>query len=340
MFDRYAAVHVDDVLAGPGDARPTAIQIVKDNNLEGQMTDKVILITGCSSGIGIETARALKKTGAKLYLTVRDLEKGQKALADILEPETVELLHLDLNSLESVRKCAENFHHKSPVLNILINNAGIMAIPERTLTTDGFESQFGVNHLAHFLLFQCLKETLMRSSTTEFASRVICVSSSGHHYSSICFDDLQLEKPGAYSPTRAYGQSKTATIYMSNEIERRYGGMGIHSLSVHPGGIWTGLQIHMDTTPFKGNREVERKMKNCEQGAATTVWAAVAHEWEGKGGKYLNNCQIAQPASGQDGRGREGYADWAYDTAQQIRLWTESCRLLGVDDDTLISSKS
>ena len=194
----------------------------------------------------------MKATGAKLYLTVRDLEKGRQALADILEPGQVELLHLDLNSLESVRNCAKEFQQKSTVLNILINNAGIMMLPDRTLTVDGFESQLGVNYLAHFVLFQCLKTTLLQSATAEFASRVICVSSSGHNTSGIHFDDLQLEAPGAYKPNIAYGQSKTATIYMSNEIERRYGSKGIHSLSLHPGGIWTGLQIHMDVSSFQG----------------------------------------------------------------------------------------
>ncbi|KAJ9604654.1 hypothetical protein H2200_010768 [Cladophialophora chaetospira] len=330
MFDRYADVHKDERLDGPGDARPTALQIVKDNDLVGGMADKAILITGTSSGLGIETARALKATGAKLYLTVRDLKKGQEALKDILEPGRVELLHLDLNSLDSARSCAQEFLQKSSILNVLINNAGIMMLPERTLTVDGFEAQLGVNYLAHFVLFQCLKPTLLQSATAELASRVICVSSSGHNTCGINFNDLQLEAPGAYTPSIAYGQSKTATIYMSNEIDRRYGSKGIHSLSLHPGGIWTGLQIHMDTSKFKGNRDIERTMKNCEQGAATTVWAAIDREWEGQGGKYLSNCQNAAPASEI---GREGYAAWAYDAEAEARLWTEACRLVGVEDD-------
>ena len=330
MFDRYAEVHKDENLHGPGDARPTALQIVKDNDLLGRMTDKVILITGCSSGLGVETARALKATGATLYLTVRDLQKGQDALADILEPGKVELLHLDLNSLDSVRSCAKEFLQKSSSLNIFITNAAIMALPERTLTADGFEAQFGVNYLAHFLLFQSLKAMTIKSATADFASRVICVSSAGHNGSGIHFDDLQLSKPDAYKPGVAYGQSKTAINYMSNEIERRYGSKGLHSLCLHPGGIWTGLQIHMDVSKFKGDKAIERKMKSTEQGAATTVWAAIDREWEGRGGKYLNNCQIAPPASVI---GREGHAEWAYDQEAERRLWAEGCKLVGVEDD-------
>ncbi|RYN51027.1 hypothetical protein AA0118_g10686 [Alternaria tenuissima] len=136
-FTRYASVHANP--KGPGDARPTAEQIIKDEGLNGKLVGKTILITGCSSGIGIETVRALKLTGARIFATVRDLEKGKKALGDILEPGKVELSHLDLNSLASVRKFAAEFLAASNnQLNILINNAGIMSCPEGT-TKDGFE---------------------------------------------------------------------------------------------------------------------------------------------------------------------------------------------------------
>jgi NAD(P)-dependent dehydrogenase (short-subunit alcohol dehydrogenase family) len=161
-FTRYAAVHQNP--NGEGDARPTALQVINDNGLKGKLTDKTILITGCSSGLGVETARALAATGAHIFCTARSLEKGQAALADILSPGKVDLLHLDLESLASVRTFAAEFlaasHGK---LDILINNAGVMAIPQST-TADGFETQFGVNHLAHFLLFQLLKPALVASS--------------------------------------------------------------------------------------------------------------------------------------------------------------------------------
>jgi NAD(P)-dependent dehydrogenase (short-subunit alcohol dehydrogenase family) len=211
-FTRYAAAHAN--INGEGDARPTALQVIKDNNLEGRLTGKTILITGCSSGLGIETARALKATGAHIFCTARSLSKGQKALADILEPGQVELLHLDLESLASVRTFAAEFLKASNnKLNILINNAGVMAIPEST-TKDGFETQFGVNHLAHHLLFQLLKPALLSSSTPTFASRVIALSSMGHRYFPPTLTDLQLREPGAYDPNRAYAHSKTANIWL------------------------------------------------------------------------------------------------------------------------------
>lgn len=136
---RYAEVHKSP--QGPGDARRTALDIVKDEGLEGKLAGKVFLITGCSSGIGIDTARALSATGAKLFLGVRDVAKGESALADILEPGRVELLKIDLNSLESVREAAKTFLQKSKSLNVLVNNAGVMATPQGK-TADGFETQF------------------------------------------------------------------------------------------------------------------------------------------------------------------------------------------------------
>ena len=233
MTSPYAAAH--ESTQGPGDARPTALQIVKDNDLEGKLTDKVIFITGCSSGIGIETARALAVTGAKLFCSTRDMEKGEAALGNILQPGHVELIKLDMNSLDSVRACAEEFLSKSPKLNVLINNAGVMRTPEGK-TADGFETQLGTNHLAHFLLFHLLKPALLAGSTPSFHSRVVNLSSESHRQSEIHFDNLNLE--GAYDPGVAYAQSKVANIYMANEIESRYGSSGLHGLSLHPGGRW------------------------------------------------------------------------------------------------------
>ncbi|KAJ9653523.1 hypothetical protein H2198_007305 [Neophaeococcomyces mojaviensis] len=332
MTSKYAAAHDSAKLNGPGDGRPTAQQIVDDNDLNGKLVGKVALITGCSSGIGIETARAIKSTGATIYLTVRDVAKGQKALADILEDGKAEMLTCDQNSLASVEAAAKEFLSKSSTLNILINNAGIMAVPKRELTQDGYESQFGVNHLAHFLLFQRLKDTLLSSATAEFPSRVICVSSSGHRRSGVHFDDLQLERN--YDPWTSYGQAKTANIYMANEIERRYGSQNLHAFSLHPGGIWTGLQIHMDTTKFQGNPEVERSMKSVEQGAAISVWAALDGDLKGKGGLFLEDCQVARPAAeaAKAGNGSSGYAEHAYNPEAETRLWKESCKLLNIQN--------
>jgi NAD(P)-dependent dehydrogenase (short-subunit alcohol dehydrogenase family) len=169
-MDRYAALHKN--IKGPGDARPTALQIVQDENLEGKLTGRVALITGCSSGIGIETARALHATGATLSLTARDLGKAKSALPEIITSDRVHLLELDLMSLDSVRACTAKFLSKSQTLNIFIANADVMACLEGK-TKNGFESQLGVNHLAHFLLFNLLKPTLLASAESQLPSRAI-----------------------------------------------------------------------------------------------------------------------------------------------------------------------
>ncbi|RAK88387.1 NAD(P)-binding protein [Aspergillus costaricaensis CBS 115574] len=331
MSTRYAAVHQNT--KGPGDARPTALQIIQDQKLENQLSDKVILITGCSSGIGVETARALFTTGATLFLTVRDVEKARSTLGDIVDSPRVYLLHLDLNSLDSVRACVQVFKSQSKTLNILIENAGVMACPEGR-TVDGFETQFGCNHLAHFLLFYLLKPILLASSTPGFNSRVVIVSSAAHRYASVNFNNIS--RKGEYEPWKAYGQSKTASIWTANEIERQYGSQGLHTFSLHPGGIRTDLQRHVSheqRAAWDSDKELANYWKSPEQGAATTVWGAVARELENQGGKYLDNCQIAglyDPSTGPRG---PGYASWAFDVEGQSRLWAETLKILELKDD-------
>ena len=338
MYNRYAELHKLENDVGPGDHRLTAEQAVRDQDLVGKWSDKVVLITGCSSGIGIETARAMRLTGATIYMTARNIEKGTSVLRDILEPGKAELLQLDLNSLASVRACAAAFQAKSSTLNILINNAGVMALPDRQVTEDGFEVQFGVNHLAHFLLFQLLKPQLLAGSTPEFHSRVINLSSVGHRGGPTVLDDLSLER--GYHPWVAYGHAKTAVIWSANEIERRYGnetakasGKAIHAFSVMPGGIKSGLQAYVPGFEAMWEEPAMKKAtKSPQQGAATTVWAAVEKEFEGFGGKYLEDCQIAGPAEEGAGMVDPGYAPWAYDEESAKKLWIESCRLVGVED--------
>ena len=328
MPSRYAAVHHNP--SGPGDSRPTAFDIIKHEGLQGKLTDNVVLVTGCSSGIGIETAKALNATGARLFLGVRDIVKGQAALADILKPGHVELLKMDLNSLDSVRSAAEEFKKKSKTLNILINNAGVMATPEGK-TADGFETQFGTNHLAHFLLFQLLKPFLLASSKPSFNSRVVCLTSSGHRGAGIQFDNYNFEK-GDYAPWTAYGQSKTANIYMANEIERRYGPKGLHGLSVMPGGIMTGLQVHVIDQISAGLDEARNYMKSPEQGAATTVYAALSKEWEGRGGRYLEDCQEGERTDDPSPLA-VGFHPRAYNEEGEKKLWRDSLRFVGIKDD-------
>jgi NAD(P)-dependent dehydrogenase (short-subunit alcohol dehydrogenase family) len=306
------------------------LQHSSDQQRKGKHANKTILITGCSSGLGIETARALKVTGARLFLTARDLSKGRKALGDILEPGKVDLLLLDLGSLASVREFAAEFLKISGnKLNILINNAGIMATPEAT-TADGFESQFGTNHLAHFLLFQLLKPTLLSSSTPYFQSRVVTLSSMGHRYFPPNMDNLMLR--GEYEPNHAYAHSKTANIWFANELDRRYSKKGLHALSLHPGGIWTGLQVYTPAAAlenYKKNEQVQKYMKSVEQGAATTVWAAIGKVWEGTGGKYLEDCQISKPVKEGYQLLDNGYEKWAYDPVNEAKLWGMSNEWVG-----------
>ncbi|OHW92665.1 WW domain-containing oxidoreductase [Colletotrichum incanum] len=338
-MSRYAAAYAKP--KGPGDARPTALQIVKDEELVGKLTDKVALVTGANSGIGLETARALHATGVTLFITARDSTKAQKAIDDILAgPDgksgaPIHALELRLDSLKSVRAAAKAFLDQSEKLNLLILNAGIMCTPEGK-TEDGFELQFGTNHLGHFLLFQLLKPAFLSGTTPSFQSRVVAVSSIAHNDSGIRFHDLNFEKE-PYNPWIAYGQSKTANIYLANEIERRYGSKGLHALSLHPGVIFTNLAQHMDTTAWISSMTEDDKneLKSVPQGAATTIYAALSKEWEGRGGKYLNNCAVDPPipAGKKWQEGASGHAVWAYDKDSAISLLDESNKLVGLSEE-------
>lgn len=328
MTDRYVAAHANP--QGPGDSRLTAAQIIQDEGLEGKWNDKVIFITGASSGIGVETAKTLAVTGATLYLTARDLNKARDALGDLANSPKTHLLELDLNSLESVRKCAAAFLSQSSQLNILIHNAGVMATPEGR-TADGFETQFGVNHLAHFLLFNLLKDTLLVSSQATFNSRVVILSSIFHRFGSVHFDNLNLN--GEYDKNTAYAQAKTAELWTANEIERRYGSQGLHAWSVQPGGINTGLSRRMSDEEKEGvgaDPELAKIFKSVPQGAATTVWAATAAALEGRPGDYLEDCQIIGPWTEARGQWGPGYAAHAHSPDEEVKLWSISEKLVGL----------
>lgn len=209
-----------------------------------------------------------------------------------------------------------------------------MATPP-SKTKDGFERQFGVNHLAHWLLTTQLLPTLISSSTPEHNSRVVNVSSSAHAIHSVRFDDPNWLEPDAYDPFKSYGQSKTANIWTANYIDRVYGPQGVHALSLHPGGIWTGLQAftspevmeHWSKTPG-----LDKIMKSAEQGAGTSIWAAVGKVWEGKGGEYLVDCSVAPPASSSGLRNAldSAAAPWVHDQESEDRLWELSAKLLNV----------
>ncbi|KAI8589826.1 hypothetical protein BDZ88DRAFT_416772 [Geranomyces variabilis] len=368
--EKHRAAHANP--AGPGDARPTALDIIADENLlvkenPPALTGKKILITGASSGIGVETARALHATGADIYIAVRNVAAGQKIAEEIKNEArgggTIKVLELELGSLESVRRCAEAFGKESDTLNVFVANAGVMACPF-SLTVDGYETQFACCHLGHFLLFQLLRPHLLRGATPEFASRYVSLSSIAHRRATVDFNDINFAKR-EYDPWVAYGQAKTANIWMANEIERRFGAQGLHANSVHPvkrrshfprtggpkrcsfsltffsfflllciqGGIFTPLQRHLAQSVIDQWNEpsVAVHMKSPAQGAATSVWAAVSREWEGKGGKYLAEVDVAQP-QGVDAEGKPtqmGYKPWAYDVEGAQKLWEVSNQMVG-----------
>ncbi|KAI0440510.1 hypothetical protein F4803DRAFT_526986 [Xylaria telfairii] len=328
MASRYVSVH--ETPNGPGDTRPTAIQIIKDEGLEGKLVGQTILITGCSAGIGIETSRALYLTGATLYLTARNLEKAKTALSDIVSSDRVHLLELDLASLASVRACAAEYLSKNSSLNILICNAGVLMPPEGR-TKDGFEIHFGTNHLSHFLLFNLLRPALLAGATPEKSSRAVILSSLGHRFGGVNFDNVNFE--GTYEPMAAYSQSKTANLWTANEIERRYSSQGLHAWSIQPGSVITDIWRHIpreQEAGFWADPQMAKIVKNPEQGAATSVWAAIAAALEGQGGRYLENCQIIGPYDASTGSYGPGFAPHAYDVENAQKLWEKSLEWVGL----------
>jgi NAD(P)-dependent dehydrogenase (short-subunit alcohol dehydrogenase family) len=342
----YAEAHKVTNLAGAGDARPTALQIIQDQGLLGKLSDKTFLVTGVSSGLGIDTLRALHATGAHVYGTVRNLQKGQQVVDQILRENMegggkIDLIQLELDSFDSVNKGANDFLSKSGgKLNALIANAGIMAVPEGK-TKDGWETQFGTNHLGHFLLFQRLKDALLASATPEYPSRYVSLTSIGHMFSPVNFDDINFEK-SPYEPWKAYGQAKTANIWMANAIERHYGAQHLHATSVHPGGILenSNLGTHIseaDREAMQFNTpDAMRSFKSSAQGAATQVWAAVGKEFASKGGRYLFDCtegishEEMAKEEGMSFFSNGGYQPWAYNEEGEERLWRESFGMVGL----------
>ena len=283
----------------------------------------VALVTGASTGLGLETARALAAAGANVTLAARSPERGDAAVATIRERTPAAALEcgvLDLTSLSSVRSFAEWFTARHDRLQMLINNAGVMATPfERT--ADGFELQFGTNHLGHFLLTNLLTPLLLAGAP----SRVVNLSSGGHRGSDIIWDDPNYESR-PYDKFEAYGQSKTANILFSVELDRRLRDRGVRSYAVHPGMIATELGRYMTRDDFRALKERAKgspsggfpARKSVEAGAATSVWAATAPELNNDGGVYCEDCAIS-----------DQHAPWALNADSARRLWTLSEALVG-----------
>ncbi|KAJ9138119.1 Oxidoreductase [Pleurostoma richardsiae] len=337
-MSRYAEAHLWSKLNGPGDARPTAMQIIKDYGKEGALQGKSILLTGVTSGIGIPTATALAATGATLFCAARSTDKAREALSSIANLTSVRFVQLDLSSLASVRACAtEVLAQTGGKLNMLVNNAGILSAV-RKLSADGFEIQLATNYLGPFLLFSLLRDALLAAATPGFPSRVINVSSVGHHSTPVLLDDMNLERQP--NPLVGYGHSKTAFIHMASEIERRWGARDLHAWSLQPGGVHveegSGLVVDagLDEEMVKKISEPfpAKFFKSAAQGAATTVWAAVSDETlaDGARGKYLEDCAVAKPMRETAVEHLFGYADWAYDSESAKSLWDVSEKLVGL----------
>lgn len=331
----YTAAHANP--QGAGDGRPTALQIVRDEGVEGKLGGKVIVITGASSGIGLETARALSATGATLFLTARNLKMAETALAGIVEAGRVSLVEMDNNSFASTRAAAATILKKSNTqVNILINNAGVMGIPDLKLTEDGQEVHFATNYLSEFLLFQLLKPALLASATPDFHSRVVNVSSSAHRAGSLPESDNYNFEKGGYNHGLAYANSKVASTYLANEIDRRYGSTRLHATSLHPGGIATNMSRHLSpefVQSIMANEYLVKILKSPEQGAATTVLAAIGKEWGNKGGKYLEDCEEAQRGKDDNNPLGAGYVSQTYNPKNEERLWKDSLKIVGINSD-------
>ncbi|MEV4197720.1 SDR family NAD(P)-dependent oxidoreductase [Micromonospora globbae] len=295
----------------------TALEVVRGVDLTGRRA----VVTGGTSGIGVETARALAQAGADVTLAVRNPSAGQEALADITATtgnDRILVAPLDLADLGSVAAFVANWDGP---LHILVDNAGIMAAPEMR-TPQGWEMQFATNHLGHFALATGLHPALAAAG----GARIVSVSSAAHLRSPVVFDDIHFARR-AYDPWLAYGQSKTANVLFAVEATRRWAGDGILVNALHPGAIRTNLQRYVSDEELErmraqtGGTAGAGYWKTTEQGAATSVLLAASPLLDGVGGRYFEDCQEAGP--NQPGT-RTGYAPYAMDPEAAERLWRVS----------------
>ena len=309
----------------------TTDEVLAGINLSG----KRILVTGVSAGLGIETARTLAAHGADVVGTARDLTKAERATASVWKDAagaggSLTLTQLDLADLESVRSCANALIKEARAFDVIIANAGVMATPKGQ-TRDGFETQFGTNHLGHFVLINRLSPLLHPGA------RLVMLSSAGHRYSDVNLDDPGFERT-EYTPFGAYGRSKTANILFAVEFDRRHKERGVRATAVHPGGIQTELTRHMgleniqkQIDQINANRpagEPAFEWKSIPQGAATSVWAGVVASADAVGGHYCEDCGVAKVTeSGPDVR--SGVRAYALDLNRAKELWALSERLVG-----------
>jgi NAD(P)-dependent dehydrogenase (short-subunit alcohol dehydrogenase family) len=315
-------------MAGSYGAKSTTDEVLDGVDLSG----KRILVTGVSAGLGVETARTLAARGAKVVGAVRDIDKALAATEQVRAGARLggglELVELDLASLASVRSCADALLTIDKPFDLVIANAGIMACP-KSFTKDGFETQFGTNHLGHFVLINRI------ASLFKPGSRLVNLSSAGHRYSDVDLDDPNFERTD-YQEFMAYGRSKTANILFAVEFDRRHRDRGVRATAVHPGGIQTELARHMQAGAIQAM--IERinadsaksgqpafEWKTIPQGAATSVWAGVVAPAEDVGGRYCEDCHVAEIVDGADESiMRGGVRRYALDPARAKALWAKS----------------
>ena len=292
----------------------SAPEVITGVNLAG----KRAIITGGAAGIGIETARVLSTAGAAVTLAVRRPDAAEAVAEELRQSggnPGVDVKHLDLSDLHSVRAFTTAW--KGP-LHILINNAGIMAVPELEKTSQGFERQFGTNFLGHFALTIGLHRALAAAN----GARVVSVSSTGHLFSPVLFDDFSFDFI-PYTPFVAYGQSKTANALLAIGIAHRWSSDGIRSNALHPGAIATGLQKHTG-----GLKTPVEKRKTLAQGASTSVLLAASPLLEGVSGLYFEDCNQAKQVTRRPTDFTGGYAPYAVDPSNAERLWALSLKLI------------
>ena len=294
------------------------------------LSGRTVFITGANSGLGRETARAMASRGAHVIMAGRDQAKLDEAVAAIQaeHPKAqLDTITVDLGSLENIRAATSRARRRFQKIDLLINNAGVMATPFLH-TADGFEMQFGTNHLGHFALTGELFPLIERGHL----KRIVNLSSRGHHFAPVDFEDPHFERR-AYDPWTSYGHSKTANVLFTVGLEARFAVLGIHAYAVHPGGIQTNLGRHMTPEMMEAlmarvtSKDTGFQWKTIPQGAATSCWAATAPELEGKGGVYCEDCHVAEV---DDESSTGGVRSYALNPSFADRLWKLSEELTGV----------
>ena len=326
---------MDTISASAFGATSTTEDVLSGVNLHG----KRILVTGVSAGLGVETARSLAAHGAQVVGAARDLTKADAATTQVRKEaaangDSFELVELDLSNLRSVRACADQLLAKGEPFDVIVANAGVMATPFGH-TADGFETQFGTNHLGHFVLVNRI------ASLIRDRGRLINLSSAGHRYSNVDLEDPNFERT-PYEPFVAYGRSKTANILFAVVFNKRHRKRGVRAAAVHPGVIETELARHVDPgrlqaliDQIKQQAETEGKgpfqWKTIPQGAATSVWAAVVAPADEIGGRYCENCHVGNivPADVTITGVSEGVRAYALDPDNAEALWKRSEELVG-----------